>query len=499
MATTEFNNTLDVKATQILIVGTGFAGLGMAIRLKEMGISDFIIIERAKDVGGTWRDNRYPGAACDVPSHLYSFSFEPNPDWSRVYPTQPELEAYLRKVADKWQLRPHIRFDHTLSEARYDDTDSSWLVKTSGGNFKSRFVISGNGGLAEPKLPDIPGVEAFAGHHFHSANWDHDYSLPGKRVAVIGTGASAIQFVPEIAGIPAKLSVFQRTPNWLIPRGDRPYSRIEKWLFKHIPITRKIIRAKIYCQNESRVLGMVLHPSLMNLFRRSAIKHIARQVADPALRSKLTPDYPIGCKRILVSNDWYPALQKPNVDVVTKGIREIREHSIITQDNIEHEVDCIIFGTGFYATDNPIAAMIYGRNGEQLSQTWQNGEEAYLGSSVHGFPNLFFIVGPNVTLGHSSMVYMIETQVQAISRILQASDESNSATVEVKLDVQREYNEGLQKLLGGSIWATGCDSWYKHRSGKITQLWPGFTFTFRRRNRNFKRSDYIFSAIKNNN
>ncbi|CAA0110296.1 flavin-containing monooxygenase [Zhongshania aliphaticivorans] len=492
------NDASDVSYTntQILIVGTGFAGLGMAIRLKEMGINDFIIIERAKDVGGTWRDNRYPGAACDVPSHLYSFSFEPNADWSRVYPTQPELETYLQNVANKWQLRPHIRFDHTLNQARYDEKNSQWLVNTSGGNFKARFVISGNGGLAEPKLPDIPGVESFAGHHFHSANWDHSYTLPGKRVAVIGTGASAIQFVPEIAGVPAKLSIFQRTPNWIIPRGDRPYSRIEKWIFKHIPITRKILRAKIYCQNESRVLGMVLHPSIMGLFRRSAMKHIQRQVSNPALRPKLTPSFPIGCKRILVSNDWYPALQKPNVEVVTNGIKEIREHSIVTNDNVEHEVDCIIFGTGFYATDNPIAGMIYGRDGRQLSQVWKDGEEAYLGASVHGFPNFFFIVGPNVTLGHSSMVYMIETQVQAISRILLATDENNAATVEVKLDVQQSYNEKLQKLLGGSIWATGCDSWYKHRTGKITQLWPGFTFTFRRWNRDFKHSDYLFNSVE---
>lgn len=496
MANSNAASDVSYTNTQILIVGTGFAGLGMAIRLKEMGINDFIIIERAKDVGGTWRDNRYPGAACDVPSHLYSFSFEPNADWSRVYPTQPELETYLQNVANKWQLRPHIRFDHTLNQARYDEKNSQWLVNTSGGDFKARFVISGNGGLAEPKLPDIPGVESFAGHHFHSANWDHSYTLPGKRVAVIGTGASAIQFVPEIAGVPAKLSIFQRTPNWIIPRGDRPYSRIEKWIFKHIPITRKILRAKIYCQNESRVLGMVLHPSIMGLFRRSAMKHIQRQVSNPALRPKLTPSFPIGCKRILVSNDWYPALQKPNVEVVTNGIKEIREHSIVTNDNVEHEVDCIIFGTGFYATDNPIAGMIYGRDGRQLSKVWKDGEEAYLGASVHGFPNFFFIVGPNVTLGHSSMVYMIETQVQAISRILLATDENNAATVEVKLDVQQSYNEKLQKLLGGSIWATGCDSWYKHRTGKITQLWPGFTFTFRRWNRDFKHSDYIFNSVE---
>jgi len=480
--------------TSILIVGTGFAGLGMAIKLLEMGINDFTIIERAKDVGGTWRDNRYPGAACDVPSHLYSFSFAPNAEWSRVYPIQPELETYLQSVADKWQLRKHIRFNHTLKEARFDEASAHWLVHTSSGDFRARFVISGNGGLAEPKLPDIAGVENFAGHHFHSANWDHNYPLAGKRVAVIGTGASAIQFVPEIAGVPAKLSIFQRTPNWIIPRGDRPYSRFEKWIFKHIPITRKILRAKIYCQNETRVLGMVLHPAIMNLFRFSAVRHIQRQVADPAMWPKLTPNFPVGCKRILVSNDWYPALQKPNVELVTKGIKEIREHSIVTNDNVEHELDCIIFGTGFYATDNPIAGMIYGRDGRQLSQVWKNGEEAYLGATVHGFPNFFFIVGPNVTLGHSSMVYMIETQVQAISRILLEADAKNAATVEVKLDVQQTYNEKLQKILGGSVWATGCDSWYKHRSGKITQLWPGFTFTFRRWNKKFNSTDYIFNA-----
>ncbi|MFT7404134.1 flavin-containing monooxygenase [Zhongshania sp.] len=498
MANLDFGDSANYTETKILIVGTGFAGLGMAIRLKEMGINDFTIIERAKDVGGTWRDNHYPGAACDVPSHLYSFSFEPNAEWSRVYPSQPELETYLQKVTDKYQLRSHICFDHTLSKAAYDESSGQWLVNTSGGNFKARFVISGNGGLAEPKLPDIPGVETFAGHHFHSASWDHDYPLPGKRVAVIGTGASAIQFVPEIAGVPKQLSVFQRTPNWIIPRGDRPYSRFEKWIFKHIPFVQKIVRAKIYCQNETRVLGMVLHPALMKLFRRAATNHMQRQVTDPLMWPKLTPSFPVGCKRILISNGWYPALQKPNVDLVTEGIREIREHSIVTNDDVEREVDCIIFGTGFYATDNPIAGKIYGRNGRQLAEVWKDGEEAFLGASVHGFPNFFFIVGPNVTLGHSSMVYMIETQVNAISGVLKTMEENSSATVEVKLAVQQEYNEGLQKLLGGSIWATGCDSWYKHRTGKITQLWPGFTFTFRRRNQDFKLSDYHFDSLTNN-
>ncbi|MFQ3199949.1 MAG: cation diffusion facilitator CzcD-associated flavoprotein CzcO [Zhongshania sp.] len=498
MANSDSGDSANYTETKILIVGTGFSGLGMAIRLKEMGIDDFTIIERAKDVGGTWRDNNYPGAACDVPSHLYSFSFEPNAEWSRVYPSQPELETYLQKVTDKYELRSHICFDHTLSKATYDQSTGQWLVNTSGGDFKARFIISGNGGLAEPKLPDIPGVETFAGHHFHSASWDHDYALAGKQVAVIGTGASAIQFVPEIAGIPKQLSVFQRTPNWIIPRGDRPYNRFERWLFKRIPLVQKIVRAKIYCQNETRVLGMVLHPALMKLFRRAATKHMQRQVTDPLMWPKLKPNFPVGCKRILISNGWYPALQKPNVNLVTDGIKEIREHSIVTNDDVEREVDCIIFGTGFYATDNPIAGKIYGRDGQQLAEVWKDGEEAYLGTTVHGFPNFFFIVGPNVTLGHSSMVYMIETQVNAISRVLKIMEENSSITVEVKLDVQQEYNKGLQKLLGGSIWATGCDSWYKHRTGKITQLWPGFTFTFRRRNQDFKLSDYHFDSLTNN-
>ncbi|MEX1669807.1 flavin-containing monooxygenase [Zhongshania guokunii] len=482
--------------TRIIIIGTGFAGLGMAIRLKEMGIDDFIIIERASDVGGTWRDNRYPGAACDVPSHLYSFSFEPNNEWSRVYPTQPELEAYLQNVTDKWDLRPHIRFAHTLTGAHYQQNSGHWLVNTSGGDFRARFVISGNGGLAEPKLPDIPGVENFSGHHFHSATWDHNYSLAGKRVAVIGTGASAIQFVPKIADAPAKLSVYQRTPNWIIPRKDRAYHRLEKWLFKRLPITRKLLRGKIYCQNEIRVLGMVLHPALMKIFRMIASRHIRRQVTDPSLRTTVTPTFPIGCKRILISNDWYPALQKPNVEVLSSGIKEITATSIIGKDGSERAVDCIIFGTGFYATDNPIAAMIHGRDGRVLADVWANGEEAYLGSSVHGFPNFFFIVGPNVTLGHSSMVYMIETQIAAISRVLTAANALAADAVEVRAEVQQAYNKELQNRLGGSVWATGCDSWYKHRSGKITQLWPGFTFSFRRRNRDFKQADYTFSKAR---
>lgn len=475
------------------IIGTGFAGLGMAIELKKKGRDDFVILERAGDVGGTWRDNRYPGAACDVPSHLYSFSFEPNCDWSRVYPTQPELQRYLREVAEKWDLIRHIRFGHALEAAHYCEQSQRWQLSTATGDFNVGMLISGNGGLAEPRLPDIPGVERFAGKWFHSAKWDHDYDLRGKRVAVIGTGASAIQFVPEIAPAPERLDVYQRTPNWVIPRDDRPYSQLEKAAFRYVPGLRLAVRGKIFAHNETRVLGMVLHPSLMNIYEAIARRHIKRQVKNPAMRERVTPNYPVGCKRILISNDWYPALQRPNVNLLSDGIREIREHSIVDANGTEREVDCIIFGTGFYATENPIAKIIHGRGGQSLAQAWVDGEEAYLGTTVSGFPNLMLMVGPNVTLGHSSMVYMIETQIQAISRLLDECEARHCVELEVKEAVQEEFNRKLHQRLGSSVWATGCDSWYKHRSGKITQLWPDFTFRFRAQHRRFNADDYIFS------
>ena len=493
MSSPEHGGAETPLSCEYAIIGTGFAGIGMAIALKKQGRDDFVIIERAKDVGGTWRDNHYPGAACDVPSHLYSFSFEPNTEWSRVYPSQPELHAYLRDVTDRWTLRPYIRFEQELQEARFDEATQRWSIRCNNGLLLSaRVLISGNGGLAEPKLPSIPGVESFAGHHFHSANWDDSYDLKGKRVAVIGTGASAIQFVPEIADKPDQLDVYQRSPNWILRRGDRPYKNWEKWILRNVPGARLALRAAIYCWNEMRVLGMVIHPSIMRLFERGALAHIRRQVADPALREKVTPNYPIGCKRILISNDWYPALQKPNVALLTDGIGEIRPHSIVDSKGVERPVDCLIFATGFHATENPIAGRIFGRNGQSLAEAWRDGEEAYLGTTVHGFPNLFLIVGPNVTLGHSSMVYMIETQIQAISRLLNASEERGGAVLEVRDEVQARFNERLQERLAGSVWASGCNSWYQHRSGKITHLWPDFTFRFRSAHREFNADDYRF-------
>ncbi len=479
---------------EVAIVGTGFAGLCMAIKLKEAGRKDFVLIERGASVGGTWRDNDYPGAACDVPSHLYSFSFEPNADWSRKYPTQPELHRYLKGIADKHGLLPHIRLQTNFLGAEFDEAAQLWRIRTGKGELTARVLVSGSGGLAEPKLPDIPGVQNFRGKTFHSSRWDHGYDLAGKRVAVIGTGASAIQFVPEIAPKVARLDVYQRTPNWIIPRPDRAYTRIEKFLFRYLPFARRLHRGWIYWTHEARVMGMVIHPGLMKIFQKVAERHIRKQVRDPALRARVTPDYTIGCKRVLISNDWYPALQRPNVALVTDGIREIRAHSVVTADGVEREVDCLIFGTGFYATENPIAGVIKGRGGQTLAEAWKDGEEAYLGTLVKGFPNLFFIVGPNTGLGHSSMVFMIETQVSYIMRLLTHLRDSKAHALAVKAEVQDRYNRKLHERLGGSIWATGCNSWYKHRSGKITALWPGFTFGFWLRSREFRAADYTLGG-----
>jgi cation diffusion facilitator CzcD-associated flavoprotein CzcO len=477
---------------EVAIIGTGFAGLCMAIRLLEQGERRFVLLERADSVGGTWRDNRYPGAACDIPSHLYSLSFAPNPDWSRKYPTQPELRAYLEQIALRYGLMPHVRFGAEVVSARYDEAAQLWHLSTSQGELTARALVSAAGGLSEPKLPDIPGLERFQGRTFHSARWDHGYDLQGKRVAVIGTGASAIQFVPEIAGLPAQLDIYQRTPSWVIPRFDRPYLRLERWMFRYLPLYRRLHRAWIYWIHELPVLSFVVHPALMRLLQRFALLHLARQVSDAGLRARLTPRYAMGCKRILVSNDWYPALQEPGVSLVTEGIREIRERSVVTSDGHEREVDCLIFATGFYATENPMAARIHGRGGRSLAEAWREGEEAYLGTAVKGFPNLFLLVGPNTGLGHNSMVFIIETQAAYLARALQRLRRAGGS-LEVRPETHDLYNRWLQQRLAGSIWATGCKSWYQHRSGKITALWPGFTFGFWWRSR-FRAEDYHLSA-----
>lgn len=481
----------------VLIIGTGFSGIGMAIRLKQAGHDDFTVLERAQSVGGTWRDNRYPGCACDVQSHLYSFSFEPNPQWSRMYAQQPEIESYLQRCADKYGVMPHIRFGAELVSAKWDEAAALWRVVTKDGRtFSARVLISGMGALSNPAYPEVPGIENFKGRTFHSANWDHGYDLAGKRVAVIGTGASAIQFVPQIVPQVAALDLYQRTPPWILPKPDRAISEGERRRFARFPLAQRAWRIGLYWFLESRVLGFVINPKFMQQVQAIAQRHINKRVKDPVLREKLTPKYTIGCKRVLISNDYYPALTQPHVDVVTDRIREVRAHSIVAADGSERKVDAIIYGTGF-TVQNPVQrGSIFGRAGVDLVDAWKEGPEAYLGATVAGFPNLFFLMGPNTGLGHTSQVFMIEAQLRYVMDCLGTMKRRKLAAVEVKPSVYENFNQRLQDDLRKTIWSSGCKSWYVNDSGRNTTIWPGFTFRFRQKTRRFKPVEYAVTPVR---
>ncbi|HEX4871183.1 MAG TPA: NAD(P)/FAD-dependent oxidoreductase [Nevskiaceae bacterium] len=479
------------QTPDVLVIGTGFAGLCMGIRLKQSGREDFVILERAGAIGGTWRDNDYPGCACDVQSHLYSFSFEPNPEWTRMFARQPEIRAYLEKCVDKYGLAPHIQLGREVVSARFDEASGRWQVRTrDGSRYSARVLVSGMGGLSNPAFPSIPGLERFAGRAFHSAQWDHGYDLRGKRVAVIGTGASAIQFVPQIQKQVAQLDLYQRTPPWILPKPDRLIGEGEQNLFRNLPLVQQALRTAIYWMLETRVLGFAVNPRLMNLLQTLAVRHIHKRVKDPVLRAKLTPDYTIGCKRVLISNDYYPALTQPNVEVITTAIREIRPHSVVTTDGVERAVDCLIYGTGFKAQDPLPRGAIFGRGGQDILDAWKDGPEAYHGTTVAGFPNLFLLVGPNTGLGHSSMVFMIESQVNYVMSALDTLQARGYDRLEVRPEVQARYNQALQRRLTGAVWASGCKSWYVDANGRNTTLWPSFTFRFRQATRQLRFGDY---------
>ncbi|HEX6417875.1 MAG TPA: NAD(P)/FAD-dependent oxidoreductase [Acidimicrobiales bacterium] len=478
---------------RVAIVGAGFAGLAMAIRLKQAGIDDFVVFERGDDVGGTWRDNTYPGAACDVPSHLYSFSFAPNPRWSRSFSPQHEILDYLRDTARRHGVMPRIRLGTPVTGMRWIDAARVWRVDTPGGSVTANVLVPGMGALSEPKLPDIPGLDRFEGTLFHSAAWDHDHDLAGETVAVVGTGASSIQFVPEIQPAVGRLHVFQRTPPWVIPRTDRPLTPAEHRLFRAVPAAQRAVRAAIYWGRELYAWGFA-RPRRMRAPQRLALAHLRRQVPDPELRARLTPDYTMGCKRILISNDWYPALTRPNVELVTDRIAEVRARSIVTADGTERPVDTIICGTGFHVTDFPAGDHIHGPGGESLGDVWRGrgSMEAYLGTAVAGFPNLFLLVGPNTGLGHTSMVFMIESQVNYVLGALRHMTGAGATTVEVRADVQEAYNRDLQRRLATTVWnAGGCRSWYLDANGRNTSLWPGYSWRFRQATRSFDPRSYV--------
>jgi cyclohexanone monooxygenase len=481
---------------EVLVVGGGFAGLGAAIRLSQAGRHDFVVIERDHEVGGTWRDNIYPGAACDVPSHLYSFSFALNPTWSRSFSDGWEIQQYLRDVAARYRVLDRFVFDCELLAAAWDAEARRWAVETSQGPFTAKVLVSATGTLCEPALPDIEGIDDFAGDVFHSARWNASIDLTGKRVALIGTGASAVQIGPEIAPIVSRLDVYQRTAPWIVPRRDRTYPAWESFAYRHVPGLQRLARTAIYWGRETFVFGFAVNPRLAAPARKLALANIARGVHDPELREAVTPNFQIGCKRILLSNDWYPMLERDNVSLVTDAIAEVRPDAVITADGTLRPVDAIVVATGFQVTDSPAHHKIKGAEGRTLGEVWSaEGMQAYKGSTVADFPNLFFLVGPNTGLGHNSMVVMIESQLNYLLDALSTMDEHGLATVEVRRDEQRRYNDALQRRMARTIWTTGgCASWYLDSRGVNTTLWPGFTFTFRQFTRRFDLAAYDSTA-----
>lgn len=478
------------REVDIAVVGSGFSGLGMAIRLKQEGFSDFVVIERDDEVGGTWWANTYPDCACDIPSHLYSFSFELNPDWTRTYSPQPEIRDYLRRCADKYGVRPHLALRTEATSASWIQEAERWRIETSRGILFARVLVAGAGPLAEPKTPELPGLERFEGKTMHSARWDHRYDLRGKRVASIGTGASAIQYVPAIQPQVAKLHVFQRTAPWIFPHSDRPTTIFERRLYRSLPMFQKLVRGAIYAARETNVQGFVKDPRWMRVVELLARRHMQRQISDPQLLRAVTPDYKIGCKRILPSNKWYPALQKPNVELVTAGVEEVRPSSIVSADGVERPVDAIIFGTGFHVTDMPAGTYVRGRDGRTLEEVWRGSPRAYLGTAIPGFPNLFMLLGPNTGLGHNSMVYMIESQLEHVIEALRAMRERKAETAEVRTEVAERFNRWLDKQHQGTVWSTGCSSWYLDDTGRNATLWPDWTFSFRKRAARFDSAVY---------
>lgn len=466
------------RSIHVAILGAGAAGLAMAIRLQKAGIP-FTIYEKAGSVGGTWRDNTYPGSGCDVPSMLYSYSFEPNPNWSRKFAPQPEIVAYFEGVARKYGLLPHIRFNTEIVEAHFDEAEGLWHIRAAdGAAFSAQVLVSGVGQLNRPAYPKIEGLESFKGAAFHSARWNHDIDLAGKRVGVIGNGASAIQFVPEIAPKAGHLTIFQRTPNWCVPKADRPFREWEKKLYRAMPVLARLQRWWTWLMLERNYLAFVQGSFFGKLFEKAALKEIETHIKDPELRAKLIPDYPAGCKRILLTNDWYPALARDNVSVETSHIARVTEDAIITEDGVSHPVDVIIYATGFESTDFLAPMKITGRGNADLNAVWARGAEAHRGVTVAGFPNFFMLYGPNTNLGHNSIIFMIECQVNYVGQCIEALASSRLRYMDVKPAAMESFNRELQQDMQKTVWAAGCSSWYKTADGKVTNNWSSFTVKY---------------------
>ena len=479
-----------MEDVRVAIIGAGFGGLGAAIRLDQEGIHDFVVLEKSDDVGGTWRENTYPGCACDVPSHLYSFSFALNPEWSRSFAPQPEILDYLRAMADR--VRDKVRFGAEVESARWDDDEQRWLIATTAGDFRAQALASATGPLSQPKGPKVDGLGDFAGTMFHSAEWDHGHDLTGERVAVIGTGASAAQFIPHVQERAAHMDVFQRTPPWVLPKPDFAHGERTHRLFRRFPAAQRALRNGVYYFAESLVYGLARDQRALKPNEALGRWLLRRQVKDPVLREKLTPDYRIGCKRIVFANDYFPALDAPNADVITEPIREVVRDGIVTADGVHRGYDTILLGTGFDVWGQASAERLIGRDGRSLMEVWEpTGPVAYRGTSVAGFPNHFLIIGPNTGLGNNSMINIIEAQVEYMIEALRTMDRASLASVDVRPDAQDRHNEQIQERMVGTVWTGGgCKSWYLTEDGVNRTLWPSYSNEFKRSLERFQAGDY---------
>jgi cation diffusion facilitator CzcD-associated flavoprotein CzcO len=469
---------------RVLIIGTGFSGIALACALQKAGIPDVLLLEKADDVGGTWRENTYPGAECDVPSALYSFSFEHNPTWHYKWSEQRQILQYLRRVAHKHELPAKIRFGQEVCSAQWNESQQCWVVVTvAGDTFTAQFLVSGVGQLHRPAIPAIAGAESFSGPSFHSARWRHDVDLTGKRVAVIGNAASALQFIPQIAKKAAQVSVFQRSANWVLPKQDRAYLPFEQWLSDKIPWLTRLYRFRLWLFGELFLFAIMRGNRLLRWWgERETKRYLERTITDPELRRKLTPDYPIGAKRVLFSDDYYDAMARPNVELVTDGVAELTTLAVRCTSGREIAADVLIYGTGFHS--NPFLApmAIAGRGGRLLAEAWSGGAQAYLGMMTSGFPNLFMMYGPNTNLGHNSIVVMIEAQAGYVVQAIQGAEARGAKVIDVRPEVEAAYNVEMQQRLATMAWSQVAESWYKDR-GRITNNWPGSTWEYINRTR----------------
>jgi len=483
-------STKDKNFYKVIIVGGGFAGIGAAIKLKQAGIEDFILLEKAAEMGGVWRENTYPGCACDVPSALYSYSFEQNPGWSRVFAQQKEIKQYLFDVVDKYKVMPHVHLNREALQAQWSDVENCWIIQTEQGELRSQFAILACGPMHEPVLPDVKGIETFKGEIFHSSQWRHDLDLTAQRVAVIGTGASAIQFVPQIQPQVKQLTIFQRTAQWILPKSDMPLLSPVRAMFKLLPLTQQLMRGSVYGIFET-INGGIQSPAAMKQFQKLAKWHLNYHIKNPRLREKLTPNFIIGCKRILQSNNWYPALAQDNVEVIASGLSEIKGNTLIASNGEHCEADVIILGTGFEIAEPPIANRVYNRFGQRMSDVWQGSPEGYMGTMIENCPNVFLMFGPNVAVSSSAFI-IIEAQLDYIIDALKQAIQLGIKTIEPNPKITKVFNEKVQAALQTTVWNKGgCQSYFIDRNGRNSTVWPWSTYKLRVKMKHFNLAEYL--------